>query len=117
LINPNTWINDSGSIVHSSSNVKLTQDWKQENNNIDGKWPKEKVTKIGKVTGIVKNCEYGIQGNITLPDVMFLSNGHYNLIIITKVIQSGWKLEANENMILMRKQNKVIIFDIKIETS
>jgi hypothetical protein len=61
----------------------------------------KEVTKKGKVTGTVKNCEGGIQGNITLSDVMILPNGRYNLISITKVMQSGWKLEGNENMILL----------------
>jgi N12 class adenine-specific DNA methylase len=32
-------------------------------------------------------------------------------------MQSGWKLEGNKNMILLRKHNKKLIFDIKIETS
>jgi hypothetical protein len=66
---------------------------------------------------MVKNFEGGIQGNITLSDVVFLPNGRYNLISITKVMQSGWKLEDNKNMILLRNHNKLLIFDIKIETS
>jgi hypothetical protein len=32
-------------------------------------------------------------------------------------MQSGWKLEGNENKISLRKHNKKLIFDIKIETS
>jgi hypothetical protein len=58
------------------------------------------------VTGIVKNCEGGIQGNITLADVVFLPNCCYNLISITKAMQSGWKLEYNENMISLQKTLK-----------
>jgi hypothetical protein len=109
--------------------VRLLKTWKQhcwiqtsgllileQHSCCDGKWKKEEVMKISKVTSIVKNCEGGIQGNITLSDVMFLPNGQYNLISITKVIQSGWKLEGNENMILLRKHNKKHIFE-KIETS
>jgi hypothetical protein len=69
------------------------------------------------VTEMVKNFEGGIQGNIILSDVVFLPNGRYNLISITKVMQSGWKLEDNKNMILLRNHNKLLIFDIKIETS
>jgi hypothetical protein len=82
-----------------------------------GNEQKEEVTKTGKVTGAVKNCEGGIQGNITLSDVMLLPNGCYNLISITNAMQSGWKLEGNKNMISSRKHNKILIFDLKIETS
>jgi hypothetical protein len=74
----NIWIADTGATVHSTSNVKLAQYWRQEINNtvvFMGNGQKEEVTKTGKVTGIVKNCEGGIQGNITLSDVMFLANG------------------------------------------
>jgi hypothetical protein len=48
---------------------------------------------------------------------MFLPNGCYDLIRITKVTQNGWKLEGNENMILLRKLHKILVFNIKIETS
>jgi hypothetical protein len=119
LMDPNIWIADTGATVHSTSNVKLAQDWKQETNNtvfVMGNGQKEEVTKTGKVTATVKNCQEGFQGNITLSVVMFLSNGCYNLISITKVMQSGWKLEGNQNMISLRKHNKILIFDIKVET-
>jgi hypothetical protein len=68
-MDPNIWIADTGATVHSTSNVKLTRDWKQETNNtivVIGNGQKVEVTKTGKVTGTVKNCEGGIQGNITL---------------------------------------------------
>jgi hypothetical protein len=54
-----------------------------------GNGQKEEVTKIGKVTGNVKIFEGGIQGNITLSDLMFLPNDWYSLISIEKVIEFG----------------------------
>jgi hypothetical protein len=119
-MDPYIWIADTGATVHSTSIIKLAQDWRQETNNtvvVMGNGQKEEVMKTGKVTGIVKNCEGGIQGNITLLEVMFLPNGQYNLISITKVMQSGWKLEGDENKISLRKHNKILIFEIKIKTS
>jgi hypothetical protein len=118
LMDPNIWIADTGAAILSTSNVKLAQDWKQETNNtvvVMRNGQKEEVTKTGKATGIVKNFEGGIQGNITLLDVIFLPNGQYNLIIITKVTQRGWKLEGDENMISLRKHNKIRIFDKKLK--
>jgi hypothetical protein len=56
----------------------LKTDWRQETNNtvvVMGNVQKKEVTETGKVTSIVKNCEGGIQGDITLSDVMFLPNG------------------------------------------
>jgi hypothetical protein len=118
-MDPNIWIADTGATVHFTSNVKLAQDWKQKTDNTVVEMrneQKEEMTKSGKVTSTVKNCEGGIQGNITLSDVMLLPNGCYNLISITKVMKSGWKLEGDENMITLRKHNKILIFNIKIQT-
>jgi mRNA degradation ribonuclease J1/J2 len=63
LIDPNIWIADTGANVHSISDVKLAQDWKQETNKnivMMGNCQKEEVTITGKVTGIFKNYENGI---------------------------------------------------------
>jgi hypothetical protein len=46
------------------------------------------------------------QGNIVLLDVMFLPNGKYNFISITKVMKNGWKLEGNSNIIKFKKYDK-----------
>jgi hypothetical protein len=40
---------------------------------------------------------------------MFLPNGQYNLISITKVMQSGWKLEGNEEKISLKTQQKTYL--------
>jgi hypothetical protein len=82
-----------------------------------GNRQKEEVTKTGKLTGTVKNCEGGIQGNITLSDVIFLSNGQYKLISITKVMQSVWKLEGNENMITSTVNDKTTPKKVEINKS
>jgi hypothetical protein len=82
-----------------------------------GNGQKEEVTKPGKATCTIKIFEGGIQGNITLSDVIFLPNDCYNLISITKFMQSEWNLEGSEYMILSRKNDKILTFDIKLETS
>jgi hypothetical protein len=67
---------------------------------------KEKITKVGKVEGIAKDKDRMNQVNIVLSDVMFLPNGKYNLISITKVMKNGWKLEGNSNHINLKKDLK-----------
>jgi hypothetical protein len=57
LMDPDIWIADIGATVHSTSNVKLAQDWKQETNNtviVMGNGQKEEVTKPGKATCTIK---------------------------------------------------------------
>jgi hypothetical protein len=48
---------------------------------------------------------------------MYLKNGRYNLLSVTKIINSGWKLEGNEKSISLVKENKKLTFDIKIHTT
>jgi hypothetical protein len=56
----NIWIADAGATKHSTSNIKSAQGWKQETSNtvvVIGNGQNEEIKKIGKVTGIVQNCE------------------------------------------------------------
>jgi mRNA degradation ribonuclease J1/J2 len=49
-MDPNIWIADTGATVHSTSNVKLAQDWRQETNNtvvVMGNGQEEEMTKTG----------------------------------------------------------------------
>jgi hypothetical protein len=48
----------------------------------------EKISKIREVEGIAKDEDGINQRIITLLDVMFLPNGKYNLISITKVMKN-----------------------------
>jgi hypothetical protein len=95
----NNWEPDTSNTVVVMGNVKVG-----------------KVPEIGKVKGIA-NDKYGInQGNIVLLDVMFLPNGKYILISVTKVMKNGWKLEGNSNHIKFKKDDK-FVFNVKINTS
>jgi hypothetical protein len=38
----------------------------------------------------------------------------YGLISVTEVIENGWKVERNETMVALTKDNKALIFDMKI---
>ena len=61
-----------------------------------GNGKKENVAKSGTVFGTSKDQEGNSLGNISLSGIMYLPNGKYNLISITKVMKNGWKLEGND---------------------
>jgi hypothetical protein len=57
-----------------------------------------------------------LQGLIDLSDVMYLKNGQYNLLSLTKVMSSGWKLEDDDKFMSLVKCKKKLTFDVKIHT-
>jgi hypothetical protein len=112
LTDPDLWISDTGATVYSTAHIDYANDWEPDTSNtvvVMGNGKREKVTKIGKVEGIAKDEDGINQGNIILLDVMFLSNGKYNLISITKVMKNGWKLEGNSNHIKLKKDKKEFV--------
>jgi hypothetical protein len=117
LTDPDLWIADTGATFHSTANIAYAKNWEPDTSNtvvVMGNGKKEKVIKIGKIKGIAKDKDGINQGNIILSDVMFLPNGKYNLINVTKVIKNGWKLEGNSNHIKLKKDEKGFVFNIKI---
>jgi hypothetical protein len=48
---------------------------------------------------------------------MYLKNGRYNLLSVTKITKFGWKLEGDEKSMSLVKEDKKLTFDIKIHTT
>jgi hypothetical protein len=84
---------------------------------IMGNGNKDKVTTIGTVKGNAINKNGKLHGSIDLSGVMYLKNGRYNLLSVTKIMNSGWKLEGNEKSMSLVKDKKKLTFDIKIHTT
>jgi hypothetical protein len=47
---------------------------------------------------------------------MYLKNGQNKLLSVTKIMNSGLKLQGDENSISLRKHSKQLTFNIKIQT-
>jgi hypothetical protein len=54
---------------------------------------------VGTVKGNAINQNGKRQGSINLSGVMYLRNGQYNLLSVTKIMNAGWKLQGDENSI------------------
>jgi hypothetical protein len=50
---------------------------------------KKVMKRINTMSIITNNCEGEIEGNVDLSDAIFLRNGCYNLISVTKFMQIG----------------------------
>jgi hypothetical protein len=117
---PSIWIADTGATVHTTPHLELLSDNRSPEEDITvvmGNGNEEKVTTIGTVKGNAINKNGKLQGSIDLSGIMNLKNGRYNLLSVTKIMNSGWKLEGNEKSISLVKENKKLIFDIKIHTT
>jgi hypothetical protein len=120
LTDPRIWIADTGATVHTTSNETLA---KHRSNNQDdtvvvmGNGQREEVSKIGTVFGTAINKMGDSQGQISLTDMMYLPNGKYNLVSVTKVMQKGWKLEGDSDSLILSCNGRKLTFDIKLQTS
>jgi hypothetical protein len=79
-----------------------------------GNGNKEKVTTIRTMKGNAINKNGKLQVSIDLFGVMYLKNGRYNQLNVTKIMNSGWKLEGDEKSMSFVKDKKNLTFDIKI---
>jgi hypothetical protein len=118
LQQPNIWIGDTAATVHMSPheegmiNIKKTRGGITVGNG---------EVMVAKKTGDIP-CEicdkYGktlTTGLIT--DVSLTKNSPFNLFSLTKMMRQGWKLGGdNMNGITLEKKDKVLKFDIPIET-
>ena len=119
LLDPDIWIADTGATVHSTSSQQLAKTWKEDMNNtvvVMGNGNRESATKVGSVEGVAIDSDGNRQGRITLSEVLYLPNGKYNLLSVTKVMKSGWMLRGNENEISLEKGDRRLTFNIKIHT-
>jgi hypothetical protein len=114
---PTIWIADTGATVHLTPHLELLSDCSVPEDNITvvmGNGNEEKVTTVGTVKGDAINQNGKRQGFIDLSGVMHLKNGRYNLLSVTKFMNSRWKLQGDENSILLEKHDKKLTFNIKI---
>ena len=55
-------------------------------------------------------------GGVNIQDVMYSAKNGFNMFSITKRLKSGWKSGGNAYEIWISKDEKKMVFDIKIET-
>lgn len=118
--NDNVWVIDSGASDHV---IKSTNGFtKYENEkpiekmrNADGN--KIDIKCHGDFIGNIVNKDSTIE-SIELHDVRLAPSCTYNLISMIKMMKSGYNLSDDENRIILhnKKENKKLIFDIKIKS-
>jgi hypothetical protein len=65
----------------------------------------------------MKSKNGNLQGSIDLSGVNNLNNGRYNLLRLTKIMNSSWKLESDEKSMSLVNVKKKLTFDIDIHTT
>jgi hypothetical protein len=117
---PTIWIADTGAKGHSTPHLELLSDCNPQEENVTvvmGNGNEEKVTNVDTVKGEAINKSGELQGLIDLSGVMFLKNGCYILLSVTKIMNAGWKLQGDESSISLEIKDKKLTFDIKIHTT
>lgn len=117
LIDPNTWIANTGASMDSTRCIQGASKIKMLNGNYsvmgqDGSWS------VIKAKADIPGCVLDMNGNpvcrVVMTEVKHVPNSKFNLFSITKRQHAGWKLGGNETAIWIKKAGNVIKFDIKI---
>jgi hypothetical protein len=119
LLDPNVWIADTAATVHNMPHsVGMTNlcDADKSDAITMGNGISEKAVKIADIKGTM--CDkHGVEIAVAkMTDVTFIPTGKYNLFSLTKMMKGGWKLNGDDNTIYLMKDDKTIVFDIKIPT-
>jgi hypothetical protein len=96
--NPDIWIADTGATVDFTSNPFFAKNWTKSPNEtvvVMGNGQTEEVAKTRTLEGTAVKQNNERQGNVALSNVVYLPNGKYNLISITKVMENGWNLKED----------------------
>jgi hypothetical protein len=114
---PSIWIADIDVTAHLTPYLELLSGNRSPEEDftvVMGNVKKEKVTTIGTLKGNTINKNEKLQGSIDLSGIMYLKNRRYNLLSVTKIMNSGWKLEGDKKSILLVNDKKKLTFDFKI---
>jgi hypothetical protein len=72
---------------------------------------------VGNIYGMATDKCGNDVGPVVLTEVTLLPTAAFNLFSLTKMIEKGWILHGNDDMIWLDKGDKTVKFDIKIKTS
>merc|ERR1712194_525908 len=56
-------------------------------------------------------------GSIRLENVALLETSNYNLFSLSKLLNSGWKMQGDATKVVMSKRSMILTFDIVIKTT
>ena len=119
LTDPNVFIADTGSTVHST---RFKHGFKNSKRGTDddaitmGNGTREDATMIGDLQGTMCNNKGNELGVATLTDVAYLPTSKFNLFSVTKLQREGWILHGDTKQIKLTKGNNSVVFDIIIDT-
>ena len=120
LTDPNVFIADSGSTVHSTRymmGMKNAKKGTEDDAITMGNGAREGTEMIGDLQGTMCDKEGKELGPATLTDVAYMPTSKFNLFSTTKLLLNGWELHGNNSKIWLTKEGKSpVVFDIVIET-
>ena len=115
LSDPNIWIADTGATTDSTGfdyGVIKTRAGTVNDQLMDASGKSMPSTVIGNLPVTKINCEGKEEENIVLQDVNVVPTAKYNLFSVTKRTKEGWELQGNKEALVLKKGNKIVKFDI-----
>jgi len=120
LNDPNIWIGDTAATVHMTPySVGMIQQkciGSQQGITV-GNGTQEKTVMQGTIKGNIVNKNGVKMGVAMLTDLSYAPTMKFNLCSLSKLMVNGWKMEGYANSITMKKQGRVLNFDIVVRTT
>jgi hypothetical protein len=76
----------------------------------------ETTTENGTLEGTICDQHGNKLNKAMIENVSYLPNGTFNLFSMTQMMAKGWTIGGDKNSIWIKKDQKKVIFDMKIST-
>jgi hypothetical protein len=117
LLDPNVWIADTAASVHATAHKEGLQGINETRTTVmmsNGKT--ETTTENGTLEGTICDQHGNELNKAMIENVSYLPNRTFNLFSMTQMMAKGWTIGGDKNSIWIKKDQKKVIFDIKIST-
>lgn len=117
---PNVFVADTGASAHSTGHMHGLYDLKDaeaDDSVMNSTGSSQKTAKIASLNGMLCSNRGAQLNTMKLTGVQYVPGQRFNLFSLTKAIRDGWKLgNDGDESIWIEKNDKKIVFDVKIPT-
>jgi hypothetical protein len=119
LDDPNVWIADTGATCDSTPHAKGAVNLPR--NSVCGvkfgDGENNEANAVFDLPGLITDASGKELQSVKMCNVKHVKSANFNLFSITKQQEDGWILHGNRDAIWLTKEDKTVVFDIKIKTS
>ena len=117
---PDYWIGDTGATTHLTFSLDGMTNLRQPDQStsiVMGNGANVQKEQKGDLIGTNHDQDNAPVFQVRMEDVIISEGASYNLFSITAMLRKGWKLSGSDQHLILKKDECVLNFDIKIYTT